>query len=438
VRDPRSHRIARPSIGRRLLRFARSLGFACLTGGAVAGPAAAQWTRVDEVPIANIYNVWTTGDTIAASSDSTVFVSFDRGVTWITTAKVAVGVTSIEAVRVHKGRWYAGTRGQGVFVSSDRGATWQSFNQGLVGGFANSQLVIMDLLIRGDDLYAATGGAGPWTRNLASAGGWSHYGNVLEPAQASNMESIAGSPTRLLACAGFNGDDYHRDLGDSDWTFDYLFGHVAAGLASLAAVWTGHSWLVGTNIGVFHSALGQSPWIYTDFGLHPTLFASFALHGGVVYTHFASGEGTGIEYSTDDGTSWIVLDALPATFTYNIATLGDTLYGGRVDGLWRRPIDPAPVSVPVADAPGSLHFAITGPNPIHDEARLRFELPEPGRVRIDVFDISGRHLPGGVDETVDAGAHEVLWRARDIAPGIYLARLSAGGRSAAVRLVRTR
>ena len=438
MRDVRSHRVAGLSSLRLLPRLARSLGLACLTSGAAAGPAAAQWTRVDEVPIANIYNVWTTGDTIAASSDSTVFVSFDRGVTWITTAKVAAGVMSIEAVRVRNGRLYAGTRGQGVFVSSDRGATWQSFNQGLVGGFANSQLVIMDLLIRGDDLYAATGGAGPWTRNLASAGGWSHYGNALEPAQASNMESIAGSPTRLLACAGFNGDDYHRDLGDPDWTFDYLFGHVAAGLASLAAVWTGNSWLVGTNIGVFHSALGQSPWTYTDFGLHPTLFASFALHGGVVFTHFASGEGTGIEYSTDDGTSWNVLDALPATFTYNIAIIGDTLYAGRVDGLWRRPINPDTVSVPVAGAPGSLRFAISGPNPVRDEARLRFELPEPGRVRIDVFDISGRHLPGGVDETFAAGAHEVRWRARDFAPGIYLARLSAGGRSAAVRFVRTR
>jgi hypothetical protein len=242
----------------------------------------------------------------------------------------------------------------------------------------------------------------------------------------------------LLACAGFNGDDYHRDLGDSDWTFDYLFGHVAAGLASLAAVWTGNSWIVGTNIGVFHSPLGQSPWTYTDFGLHPTLFASFALHGGVVYTHFASGEGTGIEYSTDDGTNWNVLDALPATFTYNIATIGDELYAGRVDGLWRRPIDPPAVSVPIANAPGSLQFAIMGPNPIRDEGRLRFVLPEPGRVRIDVFDISGRHLPGGVDETLAAGAHEVLLRARDFAPGIYVARLSAGGRSEAVRLVRRR
>jgi len=395
-------------------------------------PASAQWTRVDDVPAVNIYSVFTKGDTIVAASDSTVFVSTDAGTTWTTTAKVVAGSTMIPAVRVHKSRIYAGTFGQGVFVSTDRGASWQAFNQGLVGGFADSQLRVMDLLARGDTLYAATAGSGPWIRNLAT-GGWSHYGNVLEPAQAGNMEALAASPTKLFACAGGNGDVYFRQPGDADWTFDQLFGHVAAGLASQSAVWTGNSWLVGTNIGVFHSAAGQSPWDYIDFGLHPTFFSSFALHDGVVFTHFANGEGTGIEYSLDDGTTWLVLDRLPATFTFEIAAAGNTLYGGRVDGLFRRSI--ANVSVPPAE-PQGLRFAIAGPNPMHGEARFRIELPEAGRVRIGVFDLAGRRMAGGVDETLPAGANEVGWKADDLAPGVYLARVNAGGRTGALRFVR--
>ena len=172
---------------------------------AATSPASAQWTRVQEVPVANIYSVWTNGDTIAAGSESTAFVSLDAGASWITTAKVAAGVTMIQAVRVHRGRLYAGTYGQGVFVSSDMGATWQGLNQGLVGGINNSQLFIMDLLLRADTIYAATDGAGPWIRNLAIAGTWSHYGNAINLRQAGNMESIAASPTRLLACGGSTG-----------------------------------------------------------------------------------------------------------------------------------------------------------------------------------------------------------------------------------------
>ena len=406
----------------------------------VASPVSAQWTRVDQVPVANIYSVWTSASTIVAGSDSTVFVSTDGGVNWTTTATVAPGVTSVEAARVHDGRLYAGTRGQGVFVSSDLGATWQDFNQGLVGGVANAQLFVMDLLVRGDSLYAATDGAGPWIRDLASAGTWSHYGNAIDLAQASNMESIAGSPTRLLASGGFNGDVFFRDPGDADWTESLLFNdRLAAGLAPLSAVWTGHSWLVGTNIGVFHSALGQSPWTYFDFGLHPTLFASFALFGGIVLTHFANGEGTGIEYSADDGVTWQVLDSQPATFTYQIAILGDQLYAGRVDGLWRRSVATLTgAPAPDGDPSTGLHFAILGHRSGQDDVRFRFQLPRAGRVRIDLFDVSGRRVAAALDQTLPAGPNEVSWNASHLASGIYLARLSTAGRSEVVKLVRIR
>ena len=78
-----------------------------------------------------------------------------------------------------------------------------------------------------------------------------------------------------------------------------------------------------------------------------------------------------------------------------------------------------------------LRFAIAGPHPIRDEARFRLELPEPARVRIDLFDVSGRRVPGGTDETLPSGTHEVRLDSRDLAPGIYMARLRAAGRSVA-------
>jgi hypothetical protein len=322
--------------------IARVLSVSALLGAATL-PASAQWTRVEQVPVANIYNVWTNADTIVAASDSTAFVSIDAGATWTPTAKVAAGVTMVEALRFHNGRLYAGTYGQGVFVSSNMGATWQSFSQGLAGGVNNAHLYTLDMLLRGDTLSDATAGRGVWTRNLATAGPWSHYGNALEPAQAGSVEAVAASTTRLLAGGGGNGTVYYRDDGESDWTESFLENdRTHAGLAPLAAVWTGHSWLAGSNIGAFHSALGQSPWTFIDFGLRPLFFMSFALHRGTVFAHFANGDGTGIEYSNDDGVTWHVLDSQPLIHTYNIATVGDLLYAARTDGLWRRSIDTVP------------------------------------------------------------------------------------------------
>jgi hypothetical protein len=97
-----------------------------------------------------------------------------------------------------------------------------------------------------------------------------------------------------------------------------------------------------------------------------------------------------------------------------------------------------PVSVPSVGSRAGLRFAIGGPHPFREEARFLIELPQAGRVRIDVFDVAGRRLPGSVDEALPAGAHEVTWRAGGLAPGIYLARVRALGQSATLRFVRLR
>ena len=47
-------------------------------------------------------------------------------------------------------------------------------------------------------------------------------------------------------------------------------------------------------------------------------------------------------------------------------------------------------------------------------------------------------MPGGVDDALPAGPNEVAWSARGLAPGIYLARLTDGRRSATLRLVRAK
>src|SRR6185436_7976481 len=292
------------------------VGLATLLSLTIPLPAAAQWTRVVEVPEASMVSVWVNGDTIAAGSDSTAYLSTDGGATWVTSATVAAGVTSVQAVRVHNGRVYAGTFGQGVFVSDDLGQTWTAFNQGLTGGLFNSQLFIADFLLQGDSLYAATSGAGPYLRNLKS-GTWSHYGNVFEPNSASNMSGISFGGSRLLACAGGNGMVFFRDPGQSDWTRSFLNNTgPAAGLGAMTSVWTGEAWVVATNGGVFRIALGQSPWTFVDLGLGTLFITSLALRGSDVFASFGVSGGTTIAYSHDDGVTWNVLDDQPFVFTF--------------------------------------------------------------------------------------------------------------------------
>jgi hypothetical protein len=167
----------------------------------VSDLAAAQWTRVLDLPASDVFSVWANGDTIVAGLDSTIYVSTDGGTSWLPSTKPAQGVRAITALRVRNHRLYAGAFGQGVFVSDDLGATWQDFNQGLVGGFGNFQLLVNDFEVLDDRLIAATLGAGVYARDLDS-GAWAPFGDAFEANQGMDVLGLALGGTRLTAQPG--------------------------------------------------------------------------------------------------------------------------------------------------------------------------------------------------------------------------------------------
>ena len=71
-------------------------------------------------------------------------------------------------------------------------------------------------------------------------------------------------------------------------------------------------------------------------------------------------------------------------------------------------------------------------------ARLRFELSEPTTVEIATYDVRGRIVGARVRETMPAGPHAVSVSLEGLPPGVYAARLVAGARREAVRLVHVR
>src|SRR5262249_7888813 len=52
---------------------------------------------------------------------------------------------------------------------------------------------------------------------------------------------------------------------------------------------------------------------------------------------------------------------------------------------------------------GGPRLAISGPEPIRGEVRFVVDLPKPAPVRLDVFDVKGRRMSGGLEETLPSG-----------------------------------
>jgi len=311
------------------------LAFLPLVLLASATPAAAQLSRVQEIPSSDVFCVDVQQDTIIAGADTAVFVSTDGGTTWRRSARIAPA--PVLTVRLRGGRLYAGTFGQGVFASDDLGATWSAFNQGLTGGLFNSQLDVSSFAVRGDSLYAGTLGAGVYVRRLLGPSSWSHFGEVLEPEQASNVNALALGDGRLLAAAGSNGTVFRRDGGDADWTPSPLGpnGRSLPGVQAHSMIWTGSSWVVGTSSGLFLSTTGEAPWTLSSLGVVPLRWSAFALRGPTLFAAFDVTTAAVIELSPDQGQSWRFREVLPGKFVYALAVHDDELYAARGDGLWR-------------------------------------------------------------------------------------------------------
>lgn len=404
---------------------------------ALHSPASAQWTRVTDVPASHVFAVHVQGDTIVAGMAVTVQISTDAGASWKPSSLAGQSVSAVVAVLVRNGRLYAGTFGQGVFISDDLGDSWQGFNQGLVGGLFDTQLDLSDLQVRGDSLYAATEGAGVYVRSLAVTDSWHHFGEDFEPNQASNVGALAVGGTRLLAAAGGNGSVFFRDPGDAEWTISWLNNiGLHPGEQARSAAWTGTGWVVGSNFGVSRSVLGEEPWTRSGPGLGPLNHSWFATREGRLFAAFDIPTAAVIETSGDDGATWQEMETLPGVFVYKLVMVGSNLYAARADGLWRR--STAPLSVPGPGESIGLRFALVGAQPAGNSVRFRFDLPRAGNASIEVFDVTGRRAGDRVQGSWSEGTHEVAWSARDIAPGVYLARLTTARAQEVVRLVHSR
>jgi hypothetical protein len=99
------------------------------------------------------------------------------------------------------------------------------------------------------------------------------------------------------------------------------------------------------------------------------------------------------------------------------------VYTGGFAGVEDEPETPAPLYT---------RLCAPRPNPFRGRTMVQFELPHPGPVRLEVFDVSGRRVRALATGPHPAGSYTVLWDGRGesgraVAGGVYFLHFSAGG-----------
>jgi uncharacterized lipoprotein YddW (UPF0748 family) len=75
------------------------------------------------------------------------------------------------------------------------------------------------------------------------------------------------------------------------------------------------------------------------------------------------------------------------------------------------------------------------PNPFNPNTAIRYQLPSNAFVRLDIYDLLGRHVTSLVDEWQKAGDHEVILDSSFYASGVYFCELVAGGTTRTTKMM---
>jgi glycosidase len=119
----------------------------------------------------------------------------------------------------------------------------------------------------------------------------------------------------------------------------------------------------------------------------------------------------------------------PGTNQYAWADLsGDTLVVEYDGDTWHQPYETAAESSAESDLPGRFRLYQNYPNPFNASTTFHFQLPEPSRVALRIFNVRGQLVETLADGPMGAGEHRIAWTPEDLGSGLYFYQVIAGER----------
>ncbi|HET7251582.1 MAG TPA: T9SS type A sorting domain-containing protein [Gemmatimonadales bacterium] len=220
--------------------------------------------------------------------------------------------------------------------------------------------------------------------------------------------------------------------------FSFIGGQTRTNLAALDAVTAAAlPWRVDANSDVITLSL-----------LNDTLYAggSFSRIGGAARSGLAAIDPAGaavLPWAPEPSVSeWLGWGSYPVVRSL-VAVDHDLYVGGafgRIDevpasNLAAISFGPAPPPPPPT-APQSLALAAPRPNPVRNDATLRFALPAAGSVDLAVYDVQGRRVSWLLRRSeYPAGIHDLPIKATGWPEGFYFLRLESRGRAVMKKFV---
>lgn len=182
--------------------------------------------------------------------------------------------------------------------------------------------------------------------------------------------------------------------------------------------------------GFYHLYYDGAKWIVAD-----TAFTNQSVFGFVANrsTIFAATE-NGV-FSTDDyGANWNdVRTGMGNIYTKELFATNSYLFASTINGLWKRPLSEI-TSIEEKESnellPQKFSLGQNYPNPFNPATIIEYYVganqESPQHVALEIYDLLGKQITKLVDKKQPAGKYQVIFKANNLASGMYIYKLKAG------------
>ncbi len=155
------------------------------------------------------------------------------------------------------------------------------------------------------------------------------------------------------------------------------------------------------------------------------------LEGKYIYADYVQGKIWSLQYNGSGEPSNELLNDTGLSISSFGTDQANELYICTFDGddsrIYRfKPTDPAGLGRESTKTPADFALHQNYPNPFNSGTTIPFSLKNSARVKLNVYDITGKRLQTLIDEWKNAGVHKVQWQEGQYGSGVYFYRLILG------------
>lgn len=374
----------------------------------------AQWTLTNGVGTANGNTLYTVGNDIYAGTDYSAYKTTNNGESWIqinngfgtTTPKIknfAYGNSTI----------WCSVDGSGLYFSTNSGNQWTR-------EFGEEFNYPYGIICSGQSVICHSSGSSQIEYTTNRGLNWVTMDQGNPPGCSKVSFGINGS--LLYAGANCDGSVFVTFLGGQSWT------HIQGNLTGNSRyvnelICANNKIYIATQGGIFSSSNNGTNWV----NLNTAFTSSNFLYMSVLSSNILIGTSNKIYYSSNDGAIFSDITAgLPTSpnikkITYNNQYIFTILQSGAVYRILKSSI--IGINNISSEIPAKFSLSQNYPNPFNPTTNIEFSLPEKSFVKLNLFDLTGKHILQIVNEYLSAGTFGYDFSAENLPSGTYLYKL---------------